>query len=267
MKRHPFAVLVLAALVGAAGPAAADWLVTKEGARVETQGAWSVKGKLVVFKTAGGKLSSLRVSEVDLDASRNATEEAVAAVARDDAEPEAPAERKKSVRVITDKDVRQAPAAGSTGAAGAGQAETAAGLGVVIDTWKQDRDSEDGHVVINGSLQNSSGATATNLQLEVMLYDEAGTLMASSQATLGASALPPGEKVTFHADFPGYFSFATLKFEPTGKRLMTRAPDQPIPPAESGVDGGPTRGSSTSTRSSMTLTRDPTPSWEAHQAR
>lgn len=239
--RHPFAVLVLAALLGAAGPAAADWLVTKEGARVETKGAWTVKGKLVVFKTADGKLSSLRLSEVDLDASRNATEEAVAASARADAEPEKPVERKKSVRVITDKDVRQAPAPGTpeaAEAAEAAQAGAASGPGVLVDTWKQDRDSEDGHVVINGSLQNSSGATATELQLKVMLYDESNTVIATSQAALGAAALPPGEKTTFRADFPGFFSFATLKFEPTSKRLATRAPDQPIPPPPPGPDGG-----------------------------
>ena len=78
MKPQPFAKIALAlAAILAAGPALpakADWLVTREGARVETQGAWKVKGKLVVFHTSTGKLSSLRVAEVDLDASRRATE-------------------------------------------------------------------------------------------------------------------------------------------------------------------------------------------------
>ena len=73
---------VLATLASTVGPAKADWLITREGARVETQGAWKVKGKLVVFETADGKLSSLRVADVDLDASRRATEEAVAAQAQ-----------------------------------------------------------------------------------------------------------------------------------------------------------------------------------------
>jgi hypothetical protein len=241
--QYPFAVLILAALVGAAGPAAADWLVTKEGARVETQGAWTVKGKLVVFKTPDGKLSSLRVSEVDLDVSRNATEEAVAAQAQAEAEPEKPAaERKKSVRVITDKDVRQA---GGPGAPGDVEADGTAGSpagpttgpGVLVDTWKQGSDPTDGHVVIDGSLQNASGSTATDLQLKVMLYDETGALVASSQAALGADALPPGEKIIFRADFPGFFSFATLKFEPQSRRLATRSPDQPIPPAPDGSEG------------------------------
>jgi hypothetical protein len=241
-KPYPAAVLALAVLVGTAGPAAADWLVTKEGAKVETQGAWTVKGKLVVFKTPDGKLASLRVADVDLDASRNATEEAVAAEAQAEAEPEKAApERKKSVRVITDKDVRQAGPAAAPGSPEAASAPgPTSGPGVVVDTWKQDRDSEDGHVVINGSLQNASGATAVDLQIQVMLYDESGSLMATSQAAIGAQALPPGEKVKFRADFPGYFSFATLKFEPQGRRLATRPADQPIPaaPPADGNEGG-----------------------------
>lgn len=242
-KRHQAAVLALAVLTGTAGPAAADWLVTNEGAKVETQGAWTVKGKLVVFKTADGKLSSLRVADVDLDASRNATEEAVAAEAQADAEPEKPAERKKSVRVITDKDVRQAAPAAPGSPEAASPPGPTSGPGVVVDTWKQDRDSEDGHVVINGSLQNASGATTVDLQLRVLLYDESGSLMATSQAALGAVALPPGEKIVFRADFPGYFSFATLKFEPTGKRLATRPADQPIPAAPpGGSEGGGSAG-------------------------
>ena len=242
MAKHSASVLALAALLaGTAGPAAADWLVTKEGAKVETQGAWTVKGKLVVFKTPDGKLASLRVADVDLDASRNATEEAVAAQAQAAAEPEKPApERKKSVRTITDKDVRQAgPAAAPGSPEATSPSGPTSGPGVAVDTWKQDRDSEDGHVVINGSLQNASGATAVDLQLRVMLYDDSGNLMATSQAAIASQALPPGEKVVFRADFPGYFSFATLKFEPQGRRLSTRPADQPIPEAPpEGSEGG-----------------------------
>ena len=244
-KPYPTMALALAVLLGgAAGPAAADWLVTKEGAKVETQGAWTVKGKLVVFKTPDGKLASLRAADVDLDASRNATEEAVAAQAQAEAEPEKPAapERKKSVRTITDKDVRQAgPAAAAPGSTEEPASGPTSGPGVVVDTWKQDRDSEDGHVVINGSVQNASGATAVDMQLRVMLYDESGSLMATSQAALGAQALPPGEKIMFRADFPGYFSFAQIKFEPQGRRLSTRPADQPIPaapPEGEGSEGG-----------------------------
>ena len=66
--------LLLAVLLFIAGPAAADWLVTREGASVETRGAWRQEGRLMVFTLADGTLASLRLDEVDLEASRQATE-------------------------------------------------------------------------------------------------------------------------------------------------------------------------------------------------
>jgi hypothetical protein len=243
MKPQRFVILlVLAALAGAAGPARADWLVTREGARIETRGAWNVKGKLVVFHTAAGKLSSLRVAEVDLDASRRVTEEAVAAEAQADAEPEKPAERRKPVRVITDKDVRQAspapaPAPGDQPEAAA--PGTTSGPVLLVEAWNQARDPEKDHVLINGMLQNTSGSTATDVKLKVLLFDETGTLIATSQAAIDKGALPPGERAAFKAEFPGYFSFATIQFEPKSRSLSTRPADQPIPEAPpEGENGG-----------------------------
>jgi len=64
-------------LLEAAMSARADWLVTREGGRVETKGPWQVKGKLVVFtRAADSGLASLRASEVDLEASAKATADA-----------------------------------------------------------------------------------------------------------------------------------------------------------------------------------------------
>ncbi|HEX5716851.1 MAG TPA: FxLYD domain-containing protein [Thermoanaerobaculia bacterium] len=238
MKPQPFAKIALAlAAILAAGPALpakADWLVTREGARVETQGAWKVKGKLVVFHTATGKLSSLRVAEVDLDASRRATEDAVAAQAQAAAEPDKPAERKKPVRVITDKDFP--PAAPAPDEQPEGEAEDgekaapASGPGLVVETWNQARHPEQDHVLINGTLQNASSALAADVKLKVRIFNEDGALIATSQAALTASALPPGEKATFKAEFPGFFSFATIKFEGESRLLATQpAADQPPP--------------------------------------
>ena len=53
----------------------ADWLVTRDGTRIETEGLWSMQGKLVVFELPDGTLSSLRLSLV---ASDRATAEAEA---------------------------------------------------------------------------------------------------------------------------------------------------------------------------------------------
>ena len=111
--RTPALVLagaVLAALL-AASPAAADWLVTRghgsaAGARVETRGPWQVKGRLVVFETAAGQLASLRLDDVDLEASREATRRAEEGARPAAAEPaaQAPPERPPRRR-ITDSDI------------------------------------------------------------------------------------------------------------------------------------------------------------------
>ncbi|RMH15898.1 MAG: hypothetical protein D6696_19500, partial [Acidobacteria bacterium] len=70
-RRAPALALILAAAL--AGPTAADYLVTRGGERIETRGPWTVKGRMVIFTDARGTLSSLRLEEVDLAASEEAT--------------------------------------------------------------------------------------------------------------------------------------------------------------------------------------------------
>lgn len=223
---------VLAALCGLAGlPVSADWLVTREGAKVETKGPWQVKGKLVVFHLADGSLSSMRLTEVDLDASRKATEEAVRAKAEAEAARAKPVERKAPVLVVTDKDVRHvepsaAPAAGAAG-------EAAPADGVAVANWDRAPDPGDGHVVITGSLVNSSSTTtATGITLNVVLVDEAGNPLGTAQAVLTSNVLPPGQQSGFRAEFPNVFTFSNLKFEPKSVKLET-APE-PAPAASEG---------------------------------
>lgn len=233
MKRFASLLVPVAVLSLVALPVQADWLVTRDGARMETKGPWKVKGKLVVFETADGKLSSLRVADVDLDASRRVTEEAVAARAQAEAEPEKAPARKKSVRVITDKDVAQAPPpqAAPEGEEPAAATGPASGPGVLVEAWAQERDPEKDHVQIKGTLANASSLTAAELKLKVLIYDETGSLMATSQAAVAKAALTPGQKTEFKADFPGFYSFATIKFEPESRRLETRPADEPVPEA------------------------------------
>ena len=103
--RSRWLVLAVACWMTAAA-ASADWLVTRNGERIETQGAWQVKGRMVVFTSAAGTLSSMRTAEVDLDASTEATQQAAAAAAAPiAAEPEEPVRKRRSVRVITTEDI------------------------------------------------------------------------------------------------------------------------------------------------------------------
>ena len=83
-------------------PSHADWLVTMEGASIETRGAWKVSGRMVVFTRTNGTLSSMRLSEVDLDASYSATE---AAHQEPVEEPTSQPETGPSVLSITDADI------------------------------------------------------------------------------------------------------------------------------------------------------------------
>ncbi len=117
MIRTAFLLLglfLLAALIAA--PAAGDWLVLRDGTRLETEGPWEVKGRQVVFTRPGGALAALRLADVDLDASAAATAAAVAAAAAAAAAPPPAASesvRRSPVLVLTDDDLRPGGAAGS----------------------------------------------------------------------------------------------------------------------------------------------------------
>jgi hypothetical protein len=244
MKRRPFtvpgrlaALLGLAALTGLATlPAGADWLVTRQGGRVEIRGAWEVKGKLVVFRTLDGTLSSLRLAEVDLEASRKATEEAARARAAA-VETKKPQEKKPPVLVLTDKDVRHIEEAA---AAPADAAPAAAGEGETVEddltvaTWERASAPGEGHVVITGTLRNAAeSSTATGILLLVSLFDETGQQVGTAEATLTSTALPAGQQSGFRAEFPGVFSFSRLEFDPKGVQLKT-GPAEGETPANGG---------------------------------
>ncbi|MDX1630774.1 MAG: glutaredoxin domain-containing protein [Thermoanaerobaculia bacterium] len=67
------AVVLIGAMVAVSAPG--DWLVTLDGARLETQGPWEIRGSRVVFTDVRGTLCSLSFETIDLTASREATEE------------------------------------------------------------------------------------------------------------------------------------------------------------------------------------------------
>lgn len=108
LTRH---LIVWTACGLAAAAANADWLVTRAGERVETEGPWEVRGRMVVFTNVDGVLASIRLSEIDLDASRAATDDA-AASSPAPAQPTTTAARSR--RVITTEDVGE----GTPGAEG-----------------------------------------------------------------------------------------------------------------------------------------------------
>lgn len=223
------AVLGLLGILAAGSPAAGDRLVTRAGGPVETKGPWQVKGKLVVFTQADGSLGSLRLSEVDLDASRKATDEARTQAAK----PSAPEPPKKKLAVLTDQSFRKTPAVTSAVVAPPDEPEGAelqpgtAGP-VTVGSWKQ-ADSPQGGLEIRGTLHNTTDRLIVNASVEVQLYDEEGNSLGSAPGLLSASTIQPLGTIDFRAVFPGpYTVFAKVTFEPRGLPLDL-APGEPKP--------------------------------------
>jgi hypothetical protein len=228
--------LALAALLLAASPSSADWLVTHAGGRVETRGPWQVKGKLVVFTQADGTLASLRLADVDLETSAKATAEAAAVPAAAQAATEAP---RKKLAVVTDDNLvrtRKAPAAtaeedGQKDGEKKDKKEPAAKpKGTVsVGSWTRvERPGGDG-LDIQGSLQNNTDKIAANAGVEVQLFNEAGERIGTAVAIVNSPSIQPHGAVGFRVSFPGVFSFAEAKFETKGWPLDLSPADEKKP--------------------------------------
>ncbi len=229
------AVLTLALLTIVAGPLSADWIVTVDGARIETDGPWAEKGKMVVFTNAEGTLMSLRLSEVDLEASRSLTAEMKrppSAAATPD-----PASR-PSVFKLTDADVdhvddaeyfaatAQADAADSAETTGA--AEEAIPLIDVVAWDRTDAPSGDG-LAVRATITNQGQDVAVSIVVNVALYDEEGRLIANNEGQLASSGLAPGQQTDLVANFPGVVDFTAIDFDITQQALKTRpASEAPV---------------------------------------
>jgi hypothetical protein len=237
-------------LLLAAVPAGADRLVTRAGGQIETRGPWQVKGKLVVFTGANGSLGSLRLADVDLAASEAATAEAKRAKEQADSPgTPKPAERKKSVRSLTDADFSHKPAAADDGAAkpeGDGKdkgsdAKPAPEKGTVtVSSWsKADRAEGDG-IDLFGTLQNTGKEHASEIRLKVTLINEAKETVGTGEGVLAATEIPPGGSTSFRVPFAGVFSFAEARFEVANHNVTITPVDDPAakkkaaPPANSG---------------------------------
>lgn len=115
------AAMLGAVLLGGAGLAGADWLVTTDGDLIETRGAWRVEGSRVVFAAANGTLTAMRASSIDFPAT-----EAYAAELASPAEPAAPPVPAEPVLVLTDRDLPRVRTAEPLEPAEPGAAETEA---------------------------------------------------------------------------------------------------------------------------------------------
>lgn len=219
--------LLTASLLSFGSAASADWLVTNEGAAVETRGPWEVQGRMVVFTNPSGVLSSLPLSEVNLAASEVHTDEAERA-ATSTHEVEAPVKR-QAVMVLTDADVRHVArnAPVDDEIEGDGETSTAApaprdtGSSLAVTDWEESFNVDENSVEVAGSVRNSGRNPATSISLSVLLYSDSGTLLGKREARLVKAALNPGESTGFVASFSSGLTFSDAKFDIQSRGFRT----------------------------------------------
>lgn len=231
-----FAVAMALSSVGIAG---ADWLVTKDGARVETKGPWRVEGKRVLFTTlATGTLASMRLADVDLPASERATAEAKAAAEAAAAAKAKPEAAKKPVKSFSDKDfghsepVPLGEEAAGEGADAAPQAPVS--TTVEVANWTPEQRVESKQLVVRGTLRNNGEDVATAIGVSVRLIDQQGLLINTQEAILATKALRPGQTTSFEVTFTDVVTYGSVAFEVRSVPLLTRPkPEEETPPPAS----------------------------------
>ncbi len=198
-----------------AGMANADWLVMKDGSKVETQGPWRVEESRILFEIQGGTLASLATADIDLEASRRLTAAADRA-AESRSKPAVPAPRKKATFVLTDDDVGhlrpQEPDEDAQDVDSEGVPVPSSGE-VAVATWNTSNLPEDNGLRIVGSVRNSSANVAAGLSISIRAYDSTDELLLSTPAILGAQALRPGQSTSMAGDLVGVFDYARVDFE------------------------------------------------------
>ncbi|MGH9465085.1 MAG: FxLYD domain-containing protein [Thermoanaerobaculia bacterium] len=206
-----FVAVLGAGALAPLAPAAPDWLVTRDGSAIETDGPWRLDGDQVVFTLRGGGLAALPVADLDLEASRER--------ASPTAVPE-PAPAAASRWTITDADVARSldlEEEGGAGSAGDGAPQqTSALTGVSVVSWEETTPPELG-VALSGSLRNDGNDYAANLRVHVALHNETGDLIERRTAVLSSTTLAPGEDTDFAVDFPELVGFAEARFAVEGR--------------------------------------------------
>jgi hypothetical protein len=203
-----------------------DWLVTRDGARIETRGPWKVEGRRVLFTQPNGTLSVIRAEEIDLERSALETQRALAAAAS--ATAAAPAARPEPVMRLTERDLPPVPDAGAEEPEGAASAPDASAVsaGLEVISWDRAESPNGDGVELIGTVRNSGTANVTSPTLVVTLYDAEGKLVATAEGRVNAPAIPVGKTANFRAVFPGIVDFAAARFDAQGRAFATFPPGE-----------------------------------------
>lgn len=209
-------------------PVAADWLVMRDGSRLETKEPWTVDGRRIIFQTQDGRLSSLRVDQVDLEASRRLTQahetEGQAADGSATASDPAQTASRPPARRWTNEEIRRVgagPALGPAPAATAAEGEAEAGEEpaadeegtVVVRDWDTQTASDSGLVVRGVLINPTADRAAVAVRLTVVLFDEEGELAGRADAQVAPTTLLAGASGSFEAHFPDVRSYGAIRFD------------------------------------------------------
>ena len=210
-------------------PAHADWLVTREGGRVETKGPGRSRGS---WWSSPGPTTApsppCAPSEVDLDASAKATADAKVQ-AEAPPPPEAP---QKKLAVLTDKDFRKPTPAGADGAPEKARRRPRSGPLAVSDWKRVDSPSGDG-IAVEGSVHNTTDEMMINASVEVQLYQRGGGAGRDRLRPADLDVHPAGRHGRVPRQLPG--GLHLRQREVRGQWL----PDSTSPPPDDGEAGGP----------------------------
>jgi hypothetical protein len=197
----------------------------------------------VVFRLANGTLSSMHLSELDLEASERLTTSRSRPVQKP--QKRTRTEPEKSKFIITDDDVKHvnpasARAEGDEGepkiSAPAAAREESEGEGVAVSQWDTVYDEAIDGVVPSGTLENRDSRGHQELALAISLVSEGGVPAGRAHAALAKNALKGGESTTFRASFPGVPDFEKAEFGISGASLPTeQAPSQATATVASGA--------------------------------
>jgi hypothetical protein len=227
------AIAAIAALAAvAAGPARADWLVMRDGARLETKGPWKVDGRRVLFTLPNGMLSTVRTDEVDLDQSALVTTRAKEAPA---VPVPAVKEKKEPVLRLTEKDIPPVGAQAAEEDAKPGEEKAdgkeAGSPPLDVISWEKTENATGDGLEIFGTLKNGTGNIITTPTLLVAIYDAEGGLLATNSGEVNSPQIQPGKTANFRVAFPGIPDFASVKFDAQGRGYKPRIEN---PEAEEG---------------------------------
>jgi hypothetical protein len=208
--------------------ASADRLVLRDGTIIPTRGPFQIKGRVVIFTQPNGTLSSLRVDELDLDASRPPSRGETPPLADIPAPPgqeaslSAPSPEDESLPVpknLTPLGREQLspapppllPDAEPRAGTRQGEAEH-----LLVRSWES---TVDQGLEIRGRLVNASSNLATGIVMRVTVLGPDDRVLEEKKATLNRTRLSPYDELAFSVSFPELTGFAFVHFAVESQRL------------------------------------------------